>query len=398
MASDPSASEPSLFEWLTDDLLVSVLLPFLAPGRTRPSMLAAVNLSSTCKNLRARLDAPIAVLRAQLPPPYTAAALDEALASGDAEAATPLLQEAMRRLGRNLEKINGRLLDRGYPVATSCALSGRRYLAPMEDLDERVAALRERGLEVPLVLLELWRSLGGFALAVRLCPSLLPFLFLLSAHVRVLVCSPQSPMDGAHIDWWRASAPEVEAHFGHQTPQQPTVTVANGDPFLNNPFNMNLLAEDEEDDPLFAPVMPDPLWIDHGTAVLTAADDAEGQPEYTLPVSFSHEEGFAFRTGHVLHLAPDAFSKRQPHSTAASAPGTYACWLEPNPALNPELLRFTPPVDDELGGAEPLWRPQCSLLRYLRLAVLEAGGFPGCLGLAAYEPLRQQLTEGLLPF
>ena len=109
-------------------------------------------------------------------------------------------------------------------------------------------------------------------------------------------------MDGAHIDWWRASAPEVEAHFGHQTPQQPTVTVANGDPFLNNPFNMNLLAEDEEDDPLFAPVMPDPLWIDHGTAVLTAADDAEGQPEYTLPVSFSHEEGFAFRTGHVLHL------------------------------------------------------------------------------------------------
>ena len=134
MASDPSGSEPSLFEWLTDDLLVSVLLPFLSPGRTRPSMLAAVNLSSTCKNLRARLDAPIAVLRAQLPPPYTAAALDEALASGDAKAATPLLQEAMRRLGRNLEKINGRLLDRGYPVATSCALSGR--LSPRRNLPE----------------------------------------------------------------------------------------------------------------------------------------------------------------------------------------------------------------------------------------------------------------------
>ena len=186
MASDPSASEPSLFEWLTDDLLVSVLLPFLAPGRTRPSMLAAVNLSSTCKNLRARLDAPIAVLRAQLPPPYTAAALDEALASGDAEAATPLLQEAMRRLGRNLEKINGRLLDRGYPVATSCALSGRRYLAPMEDLDERVAALRERGLEVPLVLLELWRSLGGFALAVRLRPA---FLFFISLVLLTHACA-----------------------------------------------------------------------------------------------------------------------------------------------------------------------------------------------------------------
>ena len=92
-------------------------------------------------------------------------------------------------------------------------------------------------------------------------------------------------MDGAHIDWWRASAPEVEAHFGHQTPQQPTVTVANGDPFLNNPFNMNLLAEDEEDDPLFAPVMPDPLWIDHGTAVLTSQHHNDSGDRFTRAVA-----------------------------------------------------------------------------------------------------------------
>ena len=72
-------------------------------------------------------------------------------------------------------------------------------------------------------------------------------------------------------------------------------------------------------------------------------------------------------------------------------------WHDGSP-LDPELLRFTPPQQGELGGAEPLWRPQCSLMRYLRLAVLDAGGFPGCLGLEAYEPLRLALTEGLLPF
>ena len=40
--------------------------------------------------------------------------------------------------------------------------------------------------------------------------------------------------------------------------------------------------------------------------------------------------------------------------------------------------------DDELGGAEPLlWRSRCSLMGYLRLAVLQAGGFPGCVGVPA---------------
>ena len=53
----------------------------------------------------------------------------------------------------------------------------------------------------------------------------------------------------------------------------------------------------------------------------------------------------------------------------------------------------------DLGGAEPLlWRSRVSFIRYLRLTVLEAGGFPGCMGIAAYEPLRAALTEGLVPF
>ena len=50
--------------------------------------------------------------------------------------------------------------------------------------------------------------------------------------------------------------------------------------------------------------------------------------------------------------------------------------LEERPPLDPELLRFTPPHDGELGGAEPLWRSKTSLIKYLRLAILEGGG-PG---------------------
>lgn len=319
--------------WLDEDLLLHVLLPML-------DLESAVALGSTASGMRSRLAQPLAALRAALPPPYSPDVLDAALASGDIGVAAPLLTEAMRRLRRNLETLSSRLIERGYPIATSCALSGRRYLAPMDDLEERLAAVRDRGLDVPLALLELWRALGGFALA--------------------------SPMDDAHVDWWSATAPAVAAHF----------VAGSLDEF----------------------VMPDPFWIDHGTTVLHAFSEIDGVHEYTLPVSFSEEEGFAFRTGQVIHLAPDAFHKRSPNASAASAPGTYAVWLDAHPPLDPELLRFTPPQQGELGGAEPLWRPQCSLMRYLRLAVLDAGGFPGCLGLEAYEPLRLALTEGLLPF
>ena len=218
-------------------------------------------------------------------------------------------------------------------------------------------------------------------------------------------------MDGAHVDWWRAAAPEVEAHFAGG---------GGGGGLHVDDIGLNM--------DLNEPIMPDPLWVDHGTAVLRAVSEPEALHEYTLPVDFTEEEvrathhpwavlpvygclsphpghsppiaptrrqGFVFKTGHVLHLAPDAFHKRQPHASAASAPGTYAVWLENSPRIDPELLRFTPPTNDELGGAEPA---QCSLITYLRLAVLEGGGFPGCLGLPAYEPLRAELTKDLLPF
>lgn len=269
------------------------------------------------------------------------------------------------RLGQNIGKICDRLLERGYPCATACAVSGSHYLAPVEDLDARLSTLRGQGLRIPLVLEVLWRTLGGFALA--------------------------SPTDGAHLAWWRATMPQVLA-------------AGTG-------------------------MAPDPVWMEHAVAVITAtsAEDPESAT-MTLPVGFSEEDGFAFREGRVLHLAPDAFAKGFPQQqpppmdeggggggqgghgggggggglppplSTNSAPGTYAVWLEPSPALDPELLRFTPPAADELGGAEPLWRPGCSLLNYLRIAVLHAGGFPGCAGVAEYEPLRTALTEGLRPF
>ena len=150
-----------------------------------------------------------------------------------------------------------------------------------------------------------------------------------------------------------------------------------------------------------SPLYPlSPPTADHGVEVLRHAAEEQAQPPVTLPVGFSDTDGFIFREGHVLHLAPDALAKRQPTvASAAAAAGSYACWLVETPDLDPELLRFTPPEGVELGGAEPLlWRAQCSLIAYLRIAVLEGGGFPGCLGLEHYEPLRRELTDGLKPF
>ena len=162
---------------------------------------------------------------------------------------------------------------------------------------------------------------------------------------------------------------------------------------------MNLLAEDEEDDPLFAPVMPDPLWIDHGTAVLTAADDAEGQPEYTLPVSFSHEEGFAFRTGHVLHLAPDAFLKASAAFYRGVGTGDVRLLARAEPGAQPGAITLHAAGGRRVRRRGAAVAPSVLAPALSRRAGGAGGGrLPGCLGLAAYEPLRQQLTEGLLPF
>ena len=138
----------------------------------------AVALSAANSHLRTRTRMRIKEIKASLPPPFSPETLDKALAANDIVNSTRLLRIAVSRLRRNLETISSRLLERGYPVATNCALCGRRYLAPMEDIDERVAALRATGVEVPLILVELWRHLGGFALAVCTHPSLLyPSLF-----------------------------------------------------------------------------------------------------------------------------------------------------------------------------------------------------------------------------
>ena len=340
----------SLLLLLDDDILSSIANAG-EPVIDREALKAVVSLSSTCSSVRARLAPTVEDIRSRLPPPYSAQALDAALAAGNEEVARPLLVEAMKRLGRNLEKIIGRLQDRGYPVASSCQLCGHRYLARFDaGFDEHVAALHERGFKIPLVLEVLWRELGGFALAV-----------------------PSQPV--AESIWWMANAPEIQNVGEGVVPG------------------------------------PDPAWMDHGAAVLRQFED-ESTP-MSLPVGFNEEEGFVFREGHVLHLSPDCFSKRLPQTLAANPssqnpnaahnavlqpPGSYAVWLEAEPALDPELLRFTPPAEETLGGAEPLWRPQCSLLRYLRIAILEGGGFPGFLGLAEYEPLRAELAEGLLEF
>ena len=358
----------SLVTSLPDDSLLLVLHMLLEekPHQGDVGLVSAVSLACASRDLQTRFHAALQQIRSMLPPPYSPGSLDAAIAGGDPAVAEPLLREAMGRLKHNIDLITATLLDKGYPVAVECAACRRPYLTAMDGDAVREHAeepVTSRGMRLPLALQVFWEEIGGVALA--------------------------SPQDGAHHDWWNAMHPELLVQVGES-----------GTPFA-----------------------PDPLWIgersfsphplydlprlilcafatDHSVEVLRYAVEEQTQPPVTLPVGFSDEEGFIFRQGHVLHLAPDALSKRQAAMpSAAAAPGSYACWLTGDPDLDPELLRFTPPNGFELGGAEPLlWRARCSFISYLRIAVLEGGGFPGCLGFDAFEPLREELTKNLRPF
>ena len=321
--------------WLSEDALSEIIGAL--------DIYDVVSLSTSCHSLRQHLLAPIEALRAALPPPYHPAALDTALAAGDLAQAMPLLGQAMKRLRHNVSILCERLRGRGYPLAETCARSGQRLMEEVHDIDDLLTPFTERGMAVPATLRALWQELGGIVLA--------------------------SPSDAAHVTWWSDMLPGVH---------------------------------------------PDPLWIDHvaGVVEVSSADD-----EYTYPSGFSVEEGFVFKTAPVLHIAPDRLSKQFAHSSPNAELGSYAVWLETTPSLDPELVRFTPPdgwpwasppaagSSDGVSSSSDNTPPpnataltSCSLIRYLRLAVLEAGGFPGALGCAAFEPLRRELTEGLQVF
>ena len=163
--------------------LIDIMIPLLDPSGEPPFV--AVQLASTCTAIGLRLAREIAAVRAKLPPPYSADALDVALANGT-EAAAPLLREAYKRMKKNIDTIWSRLLQMGYPIAAACPSCQRPYLTPLEDpdLDELLAPLHARNLCVPLAVTELWRACGGFVLA-----------------------DPSRPQDT--LDWWRATHPEV---------------------------------------------------------------------------------------------------------------------------------------------------------------------------------------------
>ena len=247
---------------LPNDLLIHAL-HFLSHGNawTYEEARAAVAFATACRETYGRLRIALQDVRVSLPPPYSPAALDAALATGDSAAATPLLREAMRRLRWNLETLADRLLAKGYPVATECAACDRPYLSRTTDVDALSAPLGARGLQVPLALRIFMEEIGGAVLA--------------------------SPADGAHHAFWPAIAPTVASAAAAQ------------------------------------PFAPDPLWLDHCAEILRGAE-LDSEP-VTLPVGFTDEEGFTFRQGHVLHLAPDALAKRaQSVPSAGAAPGSYA--------------------------------------------------------------------------
>ena len=256
---------------LSDDVLAYAFVPSPLRALADPLILeATAALSQTSRGFRARLVAPMESLKASLPPPYPGPkALDEALASGDITRAAPILADAMRRLRRNLERISERLAAHGYPLAKHCERSGRPLLTPITDLDALLQPLRERGFSVPLALELLWRHVGGITLA--------------------------DPLEAKHVAWWRQALPQsmcaARSGFGGGHSSGSTTAYAS----RRTPWTVRRV---------------DPLWVAHAAAVLNADAAGDFTPEeFTLPTSFSIDEGFAFRTAPVLHLAPDAFPR-----------------------------------------------------------------------------------------
>ena len=388
---------------LAEDVLRHAFVPSPQAAHDDPVLLETLaSLASCSHTLHASMQPALAELRERIPPPYPGPeALDAALSSGDVARAAPLLAQAMIRLRRSLERIVQRLHVRGYPLATVCDCSGRALLSPARDIDELLAPLRERGLAVPLALEMFWRHVGGICLG--------------------------SPSDAEHVRWWRAMLPcgtmvaERPRHLAASSALSHALSHAHAAPHTTSHTTSHttpqapssLLAPSSE----IAPVeltssaswslrRIDPLWIEHAAACLSAA---QPDVQLTLPTDFAPDTGFAFRTGAVLEVVPDAFSKDHERSAPMHAAGSYAVWIEEAPPLDPTLLRFevpawhgAPTAHGASHGATPgsegaLWR-SCSLVQYLRLAVLEAGGFPGAMGIPEYEGLRAELTHRLLPF
>ena len=129
------------------------------------------------------------------------------------------------------------------------------------------------------------------------------------------------------------------------------------------------------------------VWACDGVVVEGACDD-EGWLGYVEDhVLMLAEEGEEV----AFPISPDNLHKDQ-----TSGGGPYE--LVPD-AADPWLASLR-----EFGWAGPT-RPSSApegsapdLVSYLRTAVLECGGFPGLLGIAAFEPVRLELTDGLPVF
>ena len=204
--------------------------------------------------------------------------------------------EALRRIAEGLRQLD-------YPVAD--------MLTPCPaELDELVEETRVRtGHQLPPVLVEFWRTVGGVALV--------------------------DLGDYAHVDFWEKRGVGAEYCDG-------------------------LMVEACTRD-----------WVEY---IVGEHEELEADAEFREAGSF------------ILLLSPDGYHKD-------NISGGLPYGLRPGSGWQPTWENFrwtTRPASADCDGVD--------FMGYLRTAVLECAGFPGLLGDASFEPVRQSLLKDVKGF
>ena len=323
--------------------------------------------------------------------------VDAALrADGDAPSTRRILSAAMGKLRRNLDRIAAVLEALQYPRAAPL------LLRPAET-DWRGGPSHPRAKDgslcrVPLVLELFWNEIGGVCLAG---------------------CDASGGPNGDHCAWWREHYPELvqaavaEGRFseyggpGSDLPPTAHRVLGCSDPLWI--FDASRTPCAMRDDGPSLELSPHALSKDcvpnqhppYGV-LLSQQAPGRGDPPHDPPLLSYAEAGAPLNSG----------EEPRPHRSF-KAPAEQKGHADLCEQMLGELTRrfsmdeLMGAVDQVLAGGlhtkfkdfgEAFGVQGWSLLAYLRMAVLECGGFPGYRGLAEFEPVRRRLVEGMEDF
>ena len=342
--------------------------------------------------------------------------LDAALRREDEPAVQRLAGEAMRRVGRNVRTLAGRLVAMNYPVQ-----DGERddegifhhYMRGESANHPALASLASvpRDIRIPLMLEEFLRHVGTVVFA--------------------------DLEDRTHVTWWRSRHPEVlssnEPSMFHVLTDEVNSTDA---PFSElcrwdvagvYPYADPLVIDwqslgENEDGELAMFLSPEDIWKDEEPPVGHMQGNLMALRPYSISLGAPGPRGTAANPAGTNNMLDPLIHFDQEGFPGYPSEFEESAFVRGEDPMRPDiedvvtraLLRETPDIDAaalRLKVAKyflgkffwlqnkpgPFDRGPLTLLQYLRVA-LHNGGFPGLHGNAAFEPLRRELVEGLEPF